>query len=125
MPSSADSVMVFNTGMTTPKAFGTVGSPAATITATSLFPFTSPDTVYAGNCTGDNPNPTNDSNPPGAAAMASVAVPAGGSAPATIQLPALKLTVWSGLSALAPGSPVSGARVTVSDTNCTHRRTRR
>jgi Tfp pilus assembly protein PilV len=119
VPSSADSVMVFNTGMTTPKAFGTVGSPAATVTATSLFPFTSPDTVYAGSCTGDNPNPTNDSNPPGAAAMASVGVPPGGSAPATIQLPALKLTVRSGLSALAPGSPVSGARVTVSDTNCT------
>jgi Tfp pilus assembly protein PilV len=119
VPSSADSVMVFNTGMTTAKAFGTVGSPAATVTATSLFPFTSPDTVYAGSCTGDNPNPNNDSNPPGAAAMASVAVPPGGTAPATtIQLPALKLTVWSGLSALAPGSPVSGAHVRVSDTNC-------
>jgi hypothetical protein len=51
--------------------------------------------------------------------MGSVAVPPGGSAPATIQLPALKLTAWSGSSGSAPGSPVAGAQVTVSDTNCT------
>jgi Tfp pilus assembly protein PilV len=119
VPSTADSVVAFNTGMTAAQHFGTAGSPGSTVTATPLFPFTSPDTVYAGTCTGDNPNPNNESNPPGAAAMASVNVPSGGSVPATIQLPALKLTVWSGADGSAPGSPVSSARATVSDQNCT------
>jgi hypothetical protein len=116
--SSADSVMVFNTGMTAAKAFGSPGSPTALVNATPLFPFNSPDTVYAGTCTGDNPNPNNDTNPPGAAALASVNVPSGASAPATIQLPALNLTTWSGTGVSAPGSAVSGAHVTLTDTNC-------
>ena len=119
VPSKADSVMVFNTGMSAPQSFGTVGQAGATVTASGLFPFISPDTVYAGSCTGDNPNPTNESNPPAAAALASVSVPSGGSAPATIQLPALKLTVWSGTGPAAQGTPVPSAHVTVSDQNCT------
>jgi hypothetical protein len=116
--STADSVIVFNTGMTVAKSFGTPGGARViTVAATPLFPFTSPDTVYAGACTGNNPNPTGIANPPGAAAIANVTVPAGASAPATVQLPALNLTVWSGTSS-SPGSPVSNAHVTVSDTNC-------
>jgi Tfp pilus assembly protein PilV len=119
VPSSADSVMAFNTGMTAGKAFGAPGSPAATITATPLFPFTSPYAVYAGTCAGDNPNPTGQPNPPGAAAIANVIVPQAGSQPATIELPALHLTVWSGTDASTPGSPVPDARVRVGDINCT------
>ena len=82
----------------------------ATIEAPSLFPFASPDTVYAGACGANNPNPNGEANPPGAAAMASVLVPPNGSPPkVTLQLPALELTVKSGASV------VSGARVTISD----------
>jgi type II secretory pathway pseudopilin PulG len=114
--SSADSIVVFNTGMTLAKAFGTPGGTrVAAIEAPSLFPFASPDTVYAGSCGGDNPNPKGEASPPGAAAMASVLVPAAPGTPPklSLQLPALKLTVKNGASI------VSGARVTVSDDNCT------
>jgi hypothetical protein len=116
--SQADSVIVFNTGMSTPKTFGTPGTPATTITANNLFPFSSPDAVYAGTCQGDNPNPNDDEPPPVPQAVADVIVPAGGSAPATIQLPALFITVRSGTSSFNPGSLVSGATVRVADRNC-------
>ena len=114
------SVVVFNTGMTTAKAFGThSGARKSEVRRQPLFPFTSPDTVYAGSCEGDNPNPKNETSPPGAAAMASVIVPAGGTAAtATIQLPVLNLNVWSGTSAKSPGSRVKSAHVIVSDTHC-------
>lgn len=114
----ADSIMVFNTGMSTPKMFGNPGSPATTIAATPLFPFTSPDAVYAGTCEGDNPNPNDVDPPPVPQAVADVTVPAGGSASATIQLPALFITVRSGTSQSNPGSLVSGATVRVADNNC-------
>jgi Tfp pilus assembly protein PilV len=112
--SSADSIVVFNTGMTQGKVFGTPGGTRLPkIEASSLFPFTSPDTVYAGACGGNNPNPTGETNPPGAAAMASVLVPANGPAPnPTLRLPALYLTVKNGASV------IGGAKVTVSDNNC-------
>ena len=108
--STADSVVVFNTGMTTARAYGSPGGARlATVTATPVFPFTSPDTVYAGSCTANNPNPNSLPNPPGAAAMASVTVPSGGSVPAQVQLPALNLAVFSGLGPLTP-DPRSLAR---------------
>ncbi len=114
----ADSVMVFNTGMTAAKKFGTVGSPVASITASSLFPFSSPDTVYAGACSGDNPNPGDLDPPPVPQAIASTLVPPGGSGNATIQLPSLNLKV------LGAGSlPILGAHVVVTDTVCGTKRT--
>ena len=122
--SQADTAVVFNTGMTTAKSFGTLGTPKSELRAEPLFPFTSPDTVYAGSCEGDNPNPKDETNPPGAAAMASVIVPAGGTAAtATVQLPVLYLNVWSGSSAKSPGSRVKSAHVIVSDTHCPAKRT--
>jgi Tfp pilus assembly protein PilV len=121
--SSADSVVVFNTGMTTARSYGSPGGTRlSTVTATPVFPFTSPDTVYAGACTGNNPNPNSLPNPPGAAAMASVTVPSGGSAPAQVQLPALNLTVFSGSGPSLPGSPLSNAHVVVNDTTCAVKR---
>lgn len=116
--SSADSVVAFNSGMSLAKAFEAPDGPAAEVSATSLFPFTSPYTVYAGTCEGNNPNPDDDPDPPTAAAMASVLVPQGAGAPTTIQLPALHLTVQSGANPQSPGAPVSGARVRLGDTNC-------
>jgi hypothetical protein len=100
--------------MSTAKTFGTVGTPKSELTATPLFPFTSKDTVYAGSCEGDNPNPNSESNPPGALAMASVFVPANGATKATIQLPPLNLTVKNGNTKTA----ISGAEVAITDLNC-------
>ncbi|MFN8161218.1 MAG: hypothetical protein U0R52_09295 [Solirubrobacterales bacterium] len=117
--SSADSVVVFNTGMTTARTFGSPGgSRLATVNASPVFPFTSPVTVYAGACTGNNPNPTGMANPPGAAAIATLNLTPGATVPATVQLPALNLTMWSGSSSTSPGSRVANAHVTVSDTSC-------
>ena len=116
--STADSVVLFNTGMTTPRVFGTPGAGTSTITGISLFPFDSDYAVYAGTCEGDNPNPADDDPPPVPAAVASVLLPPGGNQAASIQLPALYITVLSGTSSGNPGSPVAGATVRIADRNC-------
>lgn len=113
-PAAADSLVVANTGMTTARVFWTVsGAREATVNAAPLFPFNSAYTIYAGSCAANNPNPTGATNPPGAAAIASAVAPSGAVAsPATIQLPALNLTVTY------KSVPVQGARVTVTDRTC-------
>lgn len=114
--STADSVVVSNTGMTAPKSFGTIGTRVVKQTASPLFPFTSPDIVYAGACTGNNPTATTPTAPQ---AQASVQVNAGGpAATAQVILPALNLRVFSGSSSSSPGSLVANARVTLTDRNC-------
>jgi type II secretory pathway pseudopilin PulG len=115
-PSSADSVVVFNTGMSVERIEGTIGSPVAKMTVPSLFPFSSPDAVYAGACVGNNPNPTAQDPPP--ASQASVLVQPGGTVSATVQLPALDAQVWDGTRASDPGSPVPDAQIVASDDNC-------
>ena len=112
-PTKADSVMVFNTGMTAAKKFGTVGSPVTSITANSLFPFQSPDTVYAGACDADNPNPNDLDPPPVPQAISSVLVPPGGNGHAAIQLPALNLKTIG-----FQGLPLAGVHVVVTDLAC-------
>lgn len=111
--SSADSIIAFNTGMMSARAFGTPGTQITQIDATSLFPFSSDYAVYAGTCEGDNPN-LNPGPPP--STILSTLVPPGGSPPppTTIQLPALHLTVTSG------GIPVANATVKVRDTKCSN-----
>ncbi len=113
-----DTVVAFNNGMSQERMFGTVGSRVTTLQATSLFPFSSPYAVYAGSCTANNPNPDELTDPPAAAALADVNVVSSQIATATIQLPALDLTVMSGNSSSSPGSPVSGATVKIADTQC-------
>jgi Tfp pilus assembly protein PilV len=118
-PSSASSIMVFNPGMETAKSFSVGSTPAASIEAKGLFPFTSPYAVYAGSCTSNNPNPKSEPGAPGALAVASIVVPPGAAAPPpipTIQLPALNLTVKSG------ASTVTGAKVRITGT-CSFDRT--
>jgi type II secretory pathway pseudopilin PulG len=117
-PALADSVVVFNTGMTDADAFGELGTPAGSITAEPLFPFASPDSVYAGSCSGNNPNPDGDAESPAAPAISDVQIQPGLLATATVQLPALYLDVLSGTSAADPGTPVSDARVVIQDRNC-------
>jgi prepilin-type N-terminal cleavage/methylation domain-containing protein len=119
VPSKADVIRVFNNGMTSAKNFGTLGNRVSTLAATPIFPFTSPVSVYAGSCDGNNPNPTGVANPPAAAAIASVTVPPGGSVDASVLLPALDLTVWSGSSSSNRGSVVPNANVRIYDAVCT------
>ncbi|HEV7398797.1 MAG TPA: type II secretion system protein [Solirubrobacterales bacterium] len=115
--SSADSFIVSNEEMS--KAVGTPGGAklANPYVIGSLFPFALiTDSVYAGACSENNPNQKNEK--PAPADIANVNVPAGGQVNASIQLPALYLTVWSGTPA-SPGTKVNGAHVIVSDEKCT------
>jgi YD repeat-containing protein len=119
--SSADSVIVSNTGMQVAKQFTPVGGGrAASISTTStLFPFTSPYAVYAGTCASNTP--------PAGPMLGNSTVPAAGAGtlapPGYIQLPSLQVTVWSGTSTASPGSRLSAAKVTVRDTGCNFTRT--
>ncbi len=118
--SHADSIVVFNSGMTKEMVFGTVGSEQSQITTGSLFPFTSPDTIYAGSCTANNPNPTNIANPPAKPAFTAATVLRNQTLTTTpIQLPALDVTVRTGTSSSSQGSVISNATVVVSDDECT------
>ena len=119
--SKADSIVAFNTGMTKEQAFGTIGSEQSFLTATPLFPFSSADTVYAGSCAANNPNPSNLATLPAAQAgsLANVLITPGATANAQIQLPALSLTVRTGSSSSSQGSVVNNATVKITDTQCT------
>jgi Tfp pilus assembly protein PilV len=112
--SNADSIMVFNTGMTTAEQFGTVGNRVPKITASPLFPFSSPDTVYAGSCTGNLPPAT---SPLSALASATVN-PGGPTTTARVTLPAFDVTVRTGSSGSNQGTLVNGAKIVLSDDNC-------
>lgn len=114
--SSADSVVVGNTGMTSPRVFAAPGGTrASTITTpTSLYPFTSPYNIYAGNCGNNDPT----LSPALLPALGSATVPVGGSAAPTgaIQLPAFLPTVYTGTG--TGSSRAVGAIVTIKDTGC-------
>jgi type II secretory pathway pseudopilin PulG len=109
---STDAVTVFNTGMSSAKSFGTPGSPATSLSASGLFPFTSPYAVYAGLCAQNNPGT--------GVGLASVTVnPGQAVAPsAPLQIPALQLTVRDGSSSTSPGAAEPSAVVRVEDTGC-------
>lgn len=100
-PSQADSIIASSSDYTqafeAPPALPPPDPPRAdTITATPLFPFAPPSqySLYAGTCSEDNPDPQGDGS--GGAAIARVSAPQGGTATATIQLPALHATVYRG-----------------------------
>ncbi|HEY6638777.1 MAG TPA: hypothetical protein VIZ61_13950 [Solirubrobacterales bacterium] len=118
--STADSVIVSNTGMQVAKQFTPVGGGrAANIsTTTTLFPFTSPYAVYAGTCASNTP--------PAGPMLGNATVPVAGAGslatPGYIQLPSLQVNVWSGTSVL-PGSRLAGGKVTARDTGCNVTRT--
>src|SRR5262249_33832437 len=81
--------------------------------SSNLFPFSSPYGVYAGSC-GSNA-------PPAGPMLGNATVPPGGAGslitPGYVQLPSLQVTVWTGASALLPGTAVAGAKVSAKDTN--------
>jgi Tfp pilus assembly protein PilV len=113
VPAKADSLFVFNTGMTTARIFSTLNAVReSVVNATPLYPFPSPYSVYAGSCASNNPNPEGKVGAPGAAGVANVAVVPGGTTTAKVQLPALDLTVKNGATA------IKGAKVTITDKEC-------
>jgi prepilin-type N-terminal cleavage/methylation domain-containing protein len=101
-----DSVLVFNTLMNPAKAYWTpTKARESKITATPIFPFTSPDSVYAGACEVNNPT--------SGEGIGSVTLQPGVTAPTLkLKVPALEVTVKNG------GSPISGATIMVTDENC-------
>jgi hypothetical protein len=115
IPSSADAVTATATGMTGTggtKVFGTPGGPfESLVKATPLYPFNYTYNFYAGSCSTNKPEV-------GAEGPANVKAPAGGTATATIQLPALYLTVKNSSGTTAEKAGLSGATVTVTDTKC-------
>lgn len=116
VPAKADSVFVFQTGMSTARIFSTTGMVReSTVNATPLYPFPSPYTIYAGSCAANNPNPEGKTGAPGAAGVANVSVLQGETkavGATKVQLPAVNLTVKNG------STPIKGARVTITDKNC-------
>jgi len=113
VPSSADGVVVFNTGMTNSRIF-TSTSEVGQIDADTLFPFTSPYTVYAGRCTANNPTAAAPTAP---AAAGTATVPGGGTAPTTtVQLPAMIVNVYTGTT--TGSTKASGALVKFQDNTC-------
>jgi Tfp pilus assembly protein PilV len=115
--SSADQLVAFQTGMSTPsfRVFGTPNTYLATIlTPSTMFPFTTPYTVYAGACAADDPH----------AVYSSITDPAaqvnpGATVPTVLALPSLVVDVWTGTSSATPGSLISTApHVAITDTGC-------
>jgi Tfp pilus assembly protein PilV len=117
---STDSVIISNTGMSTPKTVGTPGGTRfSQTTAQGLFPFTSSYGVYAYTCDQNNPNPADAVPAPVPGAIPYVTVPRGGTSPiASIQLPWMNLTVRTGSSSSSQGSLVNGAAVLAYDVKC-------
>jgi Tfp pilus assembly protein PilV len=124
--SSADQVIIHHSSMDVDKLFPETQLDVRDTdidTSSIFFPFPSPSayTIYAGNCSHNNPDPFGlGSNP---AAFGSAVVPAGGSGnlltPGFIQLPALQVTVMSGTHPTDnPGSPVQGGDISVFDDDC-------
>jgi hypothetical protein len=114
--SSADSLVVDHSSMNSPEIFTPSGGGRATsfTTTSTLYPFPSVYTLYAGVCTGNLP--------PGSPALGSAAVTPGGSAnlasPGYIQLPALHVTVYEGNN--TNSSRAQGATVELEDDDCSN-----
>lgn len=102
-----DSVYVFNAKMSPARPYWTTGKArAASVTATPIFPFTTPDTVYAGACAVNNPT-----SGPGVATNVTLN-PAETAPMLKLQVPALEVTVKNS------NNVISGAKITITDQNC-------
>ena len=112
VPSNADAIVVFNSGMKVARVFGAPGTPSKEVPAKLLFPFSSTYSIYAGTCNEDNPGVSAPD-----VAIGDALVPPGGKTSVTVKLPPLNLTVWSGKSS-SKGTAVSGAEVKIVDNKC-------
>jgi Tfp pilus assembly protein PilV len=112
VPAKADSIFVYHSLMSTARVFTTTASVReSAVTATPLYPFPSPYTIYAGSCTANNPNAEGK----GVAGVANVSVLSGETkllGSVKVQIPALNLTVKNG------ATPIKGAKVTITDKIC-------
>lgn len=115
-----DSFVVFNTGLTAFKTFGTVGTYENIVSSgKTLFPFTSKYVVYGGTCESDLPT-ANDS---GLAKNPEIEVPPNTTVELEVPLPPVNVMAMSGTSISNPGSPVTGAGVLIADKGCGTERT--
>ncbi|MEA2381875.1 MAG: hypothetical protein QOH72_1846 [Solirubrobacteraceae bacterium] len=114
---TAPYVRFYNSGLTAgTRQFGTA-APASTIPATNLFPFTTPYSVYAGNCDGALPaGPASilatATGPTGVVVRVPTVVFQVQSGGKNVTLPTVKVTATgsgcSGTSTIAGGGPVNG-----------------
>jgi hypothetical protein len=114
VPSSADTVTIFNNNMTFPgfRWAGTSNQYVSKVTATAVFPFyPSSYTVYAGSCTNDAPSEFGSGPDP------SLVVPQGGTGSILLHLPPVNLTVYDGILTKPP-VPLAGAHVVLTDQGC-------
>lgn len=85
------------------------------ITATPLFPFTSPYSVYAGTCSAEDPSKVSG----GPSSDTSVTVVGGQPVNATVLVPPMVVRLWSGSSSTSPGSeeplPASPSEIVITD----------
>jgi Tfp pilus assembly protein PilX len=107
-----DTFVVFNTGQSSIRQFGTAESYGPTVSSpTTIYPFKSKDTVYAGSCEADLPTKN------GIASNPEVEVLPGTTTPVTVKLGPVKIKVMSGYAAGSgkEGSVVSGATGSTQD----------
>jgi Tfp pilus assembly protein PilV len=98
-------------GKTVPYGTPNLTNRNATLVDAVAYPFKTAYGVYAGSCPSNNPDP--EGKKINTAALVSVPVTAGGTSAATIQVPALNLTVTN-----SSGKAVQGATVFLTDTSC-------
>jgi Tfp pilus assembly protein PilV len=114
-----DSFVAFNTGMTKIRPFGISGSYGTTVSSsTTIFPFKSKYTIYAGTCEADLPS-TN--GVPLVAAEEQEVAP-GSTTPVTVRLGPVNIKVWGGFSG-KKGKEIGGAAGYTNDTGCGVKRT--
>ncbi len=115
-PAEDDSVIAFNSFMSSFKQLGTVGTYKSIVaTGKEVYPYpeSSPYTVYAGTCEADSPGKFG-------LKPAEIVVPPGATGAVTVPLPPVNIRVMSGTSAgtSTEGSPVANATVYTDDTGC-------
>ncbi len=113
-PAEGDTFTAFNTGMTSPRPFGTVGTYSSTVSSpNTIFPFTTKYTVYAGSCEADLPTKNGQSSNP------EVLVEPGKTGEITVPLAPIAIQVMEGTSSGSAGKLMtSGVTGTIEDTGC-------
>ncbi|HEV2975554.1 MAG TPA: type II secretion system protein [Solirubrobacteraceae bacterium] len=125
-----DTIYVSHTGLNEPVIAGTVGKYEAATLATKLFPFAtpgsppgeSPYTVYAGDCTEDNPEVVASPNAivGGKKEVTDhpAQVNAGEVTPVKVEVPAVNVTVYEGAGSSSPGSLDGKAEAKITNVSC-------
>jgi Tfp pilus assembly protein PilV len=110
-----DSFVAYNTGMVSYRTFpspATIGTYTPTVTSsTTIFPFTTKYTVYAGTCEANLPTRNGQSSNP------EVLVPAGQTVSTTVPLAPIALKVLESNKGL-PEKPLENATVRLEDASC-------